>query len=547
MKVYGVQHNQSASIPQSMVESRKSLEVNRIICDDCVEEMRKMPSKSIDTIITDPPYGLEFMGKDWDKFGISEMRAKRLSGGDFYRKMGKPDRFFNYREGCQSRGRYTEMTSDEKFAFQKFIYHWAVEALRVCKPGAIILIFGGTRTYHRLACAIEDAGWQIRDCMMWLYGSGFPKSLNIGQVFDHQACQEQLQKELGRKPTREEFKAAWKSFRMIIGENPNVRPNCNPEDNTLYKYGATGKTGGITTPTTDLARLWDGYGTALKPAWEPIVVAMKPLDGTFAANAEKWGVAGLNIDGGRIGINIDNEPDTGDSYYLKRGKPYPNQGKSSSKIMGTKSERVDITMKQGRWPANLILDEEAGAMLDKQAPANSQGHWAKTKVTGFGKFGGGEAEYKGVGRKAPKGLQGASRFFYCPKTSKRERNLGLEGMPKKLQNRMRPDKGEPTGLNKEPRWAPKLSQNNHPTVKPLALMKYLCGLLKMPGDKQIILDPFAGSGTTCIACALLGINYIGIEREKEYCEIAERRIAGWVSSVEDANGIQRQEKNNTRL
>lgn len=503
------------------------LPINTIICGDCLEVMRGLPDNCIDTIITDPPYGLEFMGKEWDKFGVSEGRAKRLTGGGYYKETGKYDRFFNYRNGSESRGRYTEMTCPEKSAMQEFFYQWAKEILRIAKPGTIMLVFGGTRTYHRLACAIEDAGWQIRDCMMWLYGSGFPKSANISLMFDKRACLEQLTKKLSRKPNKEELKKEWENFREVIGEGTRHTSRKFGKGVGDADYGTyAGGIPNITAPTTNLAKLWDGYGTALKPAWEPIIVAMKPLDGTFAQNAEKWGVAGLNIDGGRIGYQS--------KYDKSQATP---QGKCTSKEIaaigaepdaGRQLERVDFERpeQKGRWPANIILDEEAAAMLDEQAP--STGAFAKVKSGQSGKSKGIYHDYAQKGDDGASfhndGLQGASRFFYCAKASRAERNAGLEGMQAK------PIKGRDAGQDTrnvpyKQRTSP--VQNSHPTVKPLKLMEYLCNLTKIPTG-GIVLDPFGGSGTTALACINTGRNYILVEKEKDYCEIAKGRTGNKV-------------------
>jgi len=212
---------------------------------------------------------------------------------------------------------------------------------------------------------------------------------------------------------------------------------------------------------------------------------MKPLDGTFAYNAEKHGVAGLNIDGGRVGTE-DNL--NGGAYSGETGKR-----KATSYAIGQSAGKYQ--QPQGRWPANLILDEEAGKMLDEQTGILKSGDLLPGHKRGDGPnvpYGGGGIIQKSYGGDSG----GASRFFYCAKTSRKERNMGMEDQ-----------------------------KNNHPTVKPLALIKYLCTLLKMPGQNQIILDPFMGSGTTGMACKELGINYIGIEKEQEYCDISIKRIA----------------------
>jgi len=347
-----------------------------VIHGDCLDVMRGMEPESVDTIITDPPYGLAFMGQQWDH--------------------GVPG-----------------------------VPFWTA-ALRVAKPGAMMLAFGGTRTHHRLMCAIEDAGWEIRDCMMWLYGSGFPKSHDISK--------------------------------------------------------AIGKAAGVeTTPATDLARQWGGWGTALKPAWEPIVVAMKPLDGTFAQNAEKWGVAGLWIDGGRIGTDED----------CARKRTLVSD---TSAPFGKGAEMGGNGRPAGRFPANVILDEDAGAMLDEQS--GECGAFAPVKRGHDGKSQGiyGDFAQKGDdGASFHNDSGGASRFFYCAKVSRAERTDGGR------------------------------IDNNHPTVKPVSLLRYLCRLTKTPTG-GLVLDPFTGSGSTGIACIEEERDFIGIESNADYVEIARRRI-----------------------
>jgi site-specific DNA-methyltransferase (adenine-specific) len=285
---------------------------------------------------------------------------------------------------------------------------WA-EALRVLKPGGMLLAFGGTRTFHRLICAIEDAGFEIRDCLMWVYGSGFPKSLDVSKAL---------------------AKAA----------------------------GARG----------ELARRWDGWGSSLKPAWEPIILAMKPLDGTFAENAHRHGVAGLNIDGSRIGSDDA----------------------------------------KGRWPANLLLDEDAGKMLDVQSGITTSGAmkhcvgpYPGKNATGFLRGHSGPHNQHGDSG-------GASRFFYCAKAN--ERDHTCEGRV----------------------------QNDHPTVKPRSLMEYLCRLVTPPGG-GLILDPFMGSGSTGIGALLTGNRFVGIELEPESFETARQRIASVAQTVHQSENVAR--------
>ena len=324
------------------------------------------------------------------------------------------------------------------------------EVLRVLKPGATLLAFGGTRTFHRIICAVEDAGFEIRDCLMWLYGSGFPKSLDISKALDNAAGVE----------------------RNVIGrrKHPTLRDTNKLEEQANAAHGdnAWAREWDITAPATESARTWAGYGTALKPAWEPIVLAMKPLDGTFAENAQRHGVAGLNVDGSRIG-NDD---------------------------------------AQGRWPANLLLNEDAGRMLDAQSGITTSGAMKRCvgpypgkNATGFlrGHFGPNN-QHGDFG--------GASRFFYCAKAGERDRTC--EGRV----------------------------QNNHPTVKPRSLMKYLCRLVTPPGG-GLILDPFMGSGSTGIGALLTGNWFVGIELEPESFETARQRIEVVAQTIPQSESLAR--------
>lgn len=382
--------------------------LNQVVCGDCLEVMRNMPDNCVDTVITDPPYGLKFMGKDWDH-GVPGVRF------------------------------------------------WA-EILRVAKPGAMCLAFGGTRTYHRLVCAIEDAGWQIRDCIMWIYGSGFPKSLDISKAIDKAVA----------------------AKRECLHETSRTGRRRNPGSE---KYGGgDGIPEAInyaTAPATEAARLWDGWGTAFKPAHEPICVAMKPLDGTFANNALKHGVAGLNIDGGRIEL-------AGIQQHWSKYKPSAKIGYG-----GAEGDRGgEAYNPQGRWPANVIHDGSDEVVRLFPCSVNGSGgikrsmHQAEKGNT-F-KY---SNDFETISNYGDNGS--AARFFYCAKASKSER-------------------GE---------------NNNHPTVKPLALMQYLCRLTATPTG-GIVLDPFLGSGTTIIAAKELRRDFIGIEIEQESCAIAETRLHG---------------------
>ncbi|KKK63461.1 hypothetical protein LCGC14_2994050, partial [marine sediment metagenome] len=341
------------------------------------------------------------------------------------------------------------------------------ECLRVLKPGGTALIFAGSRTQHRMAVNVEDAGFILKDCIMWLYGSGFPKATDISKQLDKMA--------------------------------------------------------GVEHPSEE-AKLWNGWKShGLKPAYEPILVAMKPNEGTYAQNALKHGVAGLNIDGGRIPHN-ENLSVKRDGHKLDTNK----QG------WGFKAVSRD---NKGRFPANIILDEEAGRMLDKQSGiSKSSGGSGEKSMGGLGKskYGKYALDIKAthIGGLGDKG--GASRFFYCAKASKAERNKGCEELEYKdpaVVTDFRPTiKSHPENWKNLPSETPyargEPAKNNHPTVKPLKLMEYLCILTKTPTG-GIVLDPFMGSGTTGIACKMTDRKFIGIEMKEEYMKIAVARIKAY--------------------
>ena len=374
-----------------------------------------LPEACVDFVVTDAPYGLGFMGQDWDR--------------------GVPGPAY-----------------------------WQAIA-RVCKPGAMLLAFGGTRTWHRLASALEDAGWEIRDTLMWLYGQGFPKSADVGKLIDK--AKGAKREVVGTKLGQPGYSLADNGrTNEVYGDLHNPEAEC-----------------AITAPATDLAKQWTGWASALKPAWEPIVLAMKPLDGTIAHNAETHGVAGMNIDACRIGENPGykyNADRNGTTFHGKQGERI--------KRTAEKNGAQFIESTKGRWPANLLLDEEAARQLDEQTGILTSGtNCVRQKAGtflrhgGLGKAGDVQTSYGDSG--------GASRFFYCGKATKKERG----------------------------------QDNNHPTVKPLALMKYLLTLLSTPAG-GLILDPFAGSGSTLLAAQQLNRPCIGVELDAHNCDIAVTRL-----------------------
>jgi len=458
------------------------MKTNIILNGDCLEHMKKLPENSVDAIITDPPYGLEFMGKDWDKF----KQGKNIAGGTTGE--GTP---FGRSKPLNSVYQYD---LEQKNQMQNHFFEFGKEALRILKAGGYMLIFGGTRTYHRMTCGIEDAGFEIRDCIMWMYGSGFPKSLNIGKQVDK--IQGNEREIVGKGEAGYMVDIA--KTRKEQGYRPNLTKSTKEFE--LTKGNSE----------------WEGWGTALKPAYEPIILARKPLsEKNVALNVLKWGTGGLNIDACRINHNEE----------IKTTKRI---GRKDALVMTNESCGFDNTKNtmasadpKGRFPANIILDEEAGEILDEQSGISKSSGGSGEKSMGalgdtkYGKYN--KKLGENAGGLGDKGV--ASRFFYCAKASKSERNFGLENTD---------IKEKPIPIN-EPHNSKSLkerynmvSKNNHPTVKPINLMEYLIKLVSKEG--AIILDPFIGSGTTAIACIKLNRDWIGIEKEPEYIKIANARI-----------------------
>lgn len=376
---------------------------------DCLHTLKAMPDNSVDSIVTDPPYGLSFMGKKWDY----------------------------------------DVPSAEVWA----------ECLRVLKPGGHLLAFAGTRTQHRMAVRIEDAGFEIRDMIAWVYGSGFPKSMAVSKA-------------LGKAAGAE---------REVVGSykrGPAMHPGNEGADNWRDNY--TGEVA-ITIPATDAARQWQGWGTALKPALEPITVARKPLVGTVAANVLAHGTGALNIDGCRVGTET----------RTNASKPRADRnGFVDGFVGGTTSQTHD----HGRWPANLIHDGSEEVLAGFPETGKSTGGRTANISNTSHIYGGGKGLGQELSADEVRGDPGygdtgsAARFFYCAKASKKDRDEG----------------------------------NAHPTVKPADLMAYLCRLVTPPGG--IVLDPFMGSGSTGKAAMREGFRFIGCEVSEEYLAIARARI-----------------------
>jgi DNA modification methylase len=674
-----------------------------VIVGDCREVMAGMAEASVDAVVTDPPYGLEFMGKEWDKLdrsgfhnGKGHDRIGEADGTPFRRHTGTPG-FASQARGnrCDVCGKYAGgnpkincQCESPKFrhmsrGFEQQQWHetWAREAFRVLKPGGHLLAFGGTRTFHRMTVAIEDAGFEIRDCLSWLYGSGFPKSLDVSKAIDKRrnddirpVCRflrsaidqhatwtvKSIAEHFGFHARMVEHWAArdtdsqpsvptwdqWLQLKALLGfgdemdaevwrlngrkgqpgeawherEVTGVHETLSPSD----VWRINGQFGGESVdqsqrerrdiPATPEAEQWAGWGTALKPAWEPVIVARKPLVGTVAANVLAHGTGALNIDACRL----EGAPPS---------VPQPALKSPTGLVYGFQTghgRNGEMSHAEGRWPANVALDEAAARLLDEMSgerksgkatgydwtPSNNDNpaHVINNIKSGvhYGDSGGPSRYFLTVPLDDPDAE--VARFAYVAKASRRERNAGLEGMPEhgagvghravdageyaefvhpapdgigawlrehrdragltlkdvarhfpsktggltgcvtnweREYNRPTPEQwwalkrvlgfgDEYDSVMTETRTVPRelfddrprpTAQNVHPTVKPIALMRWLVRLVTPPGGT--VLDPFAGSASTGCACALEGFAFIGIEQSAEYAEIAERRIAHW--------------------
>lgn len=368
----------------------------RLFLGDCLDALRQLPDASVDAVVTDPPYGLSFIGKKWD-YDVPSVEV------------------------------------------------WA-ECLRVLKPGGHLLAFAATRTQHRMAVRIEDAGFEIRDMIAWVYGSGFPKSLDVSKAIDRAAGIE----------------------REVVGRGTKSCSTSGASALPTVGGSTVRKTWDITAPATEAAKQWQGWGTTLKPALEPITVARKPLSGTVAETVLKYGTGALNVDGCRVGrdaedvsgwsqsgSNASKNGFMGEAYYAREAKPDAD----------------------GRWPANLIHDGSEGA-------------------TGL--------------------LGEAARFFYTPKAATSDRNDGLDGLEDPPRLTILKEISRQTDQQRANK------RNIHPTVKPTDLMQYLCRLVTPPGGT--VLDPFMGSGSTGKAAQMEGFRFIGCERDPDYFAIAKARV-----------------------
>jgi site-specific DNA-methyltransferase (adenine-specific) len=368
------------------------------------------------------------------------------------------------------------------------------EAFRVLKPGGFMLCACGTRTQHRMVVNIEDAGFEIRDVITWHYGSGFPKSLDISKAIDKQAGAE-----------REIIGDGKWNARKVNGSASNNSVGLTTQEN--FKE---------TAPSTEAAKQWEGYGTALKPATEFWTLCRKPVEGTVAENVLKYGCGGLNIDGCRIEKQEGDRTEYGVNGICR---------KNNNTVFGKQSGIIEFDGKQGRFPANVILDEFMGAELDKQSIANgihSAGSGRQKMVDS--NYSASSYDFSGerqMNRYDDGDNVGASRFFYCPKPDRFEREKGLRGLEKKQVKHI-----ATTGYTQHIGDNPNLPRaNHHPTVKPIDLMRYLVRLVTPKGG--ICLDPFCGSGTTLIAAKMELMNYIGIDMDESHIPLAEARIKNW--------------------
>lgn len=414
--------------------ARSSWRVER---GDALTVLQALPDACIDACVTDPPYGLEFMGQQWDRFSRAPKNSSGPQTQTWHDSGGKTP--YARRATPRPFGKRLGPKIAAMRAFAEWSEEWAREVYRVLKPGAHLLAFGGPRTYHRMACAVEEAGFEVRDQLMWIYGQGFPKSRNLG----------------------------------------------------------------------------GGWGTALKPAHEPIILARKPLsERTVAANLRRWGTGGLNVDGSRISFagTVDEFEAKGKNAHGRYGTKHGgNRVYGDYSKLGTRNDWNP----EGRWPANIALDPDAATMLDREsghlAPGNHPGTRARDCSTNTQPM---------RQQDHPTVCNGVSRFFYCAKADRAEREIGKP--PRASRRMLRWSSGEQAPGTFQSEGTERYVWNHHPTVKPVALMRWLVRLVTPPDG--VVLDPFAGSGTTGIAAVSESMRFLGIEKERDYVQIARRRI-----------------------
>lgn len=428
----------------------------KVLQGDCREVLKQYDAETFDAVVTDPPYGLS---KQPD---MREVLAHWLAGDDYKSTGGG-------------------FMGKEWDSFVPGPATWA-EVFRVLKPGAHALVFAGSRTHDLMATALRLAGFEIRDTIMWLYGSGFPKSHDVAKAIDKAAGVE----------------------REVIG------PTKGAGSSNTNSLGIFNDTYDITAAATPAAKQWDGWGTALKPAFEPVIVARKPTPLTVAANVQKYGTGAINIDGCRV-------PTGGESVTINRwtdgAKPFG--GGAGHGYEGSENDA-------GRWPANIIHD---GSDEVTQGMPETGGGKASNRGECSGNiYGGGNGPSGSAGIRGHDDAGGnAARYFYTAKASKLDREEGLEHLQLRTLHRVNAG-----GLENEPRFAPIERKNIHATVKPTDLMRYLVRLVSPAGST--ILDPFAGSGSTGKAAMIEGVNFVGVELDVTHCEIASARIA-WAAGL----------------
>lgn len=428
---------------------------HEIVTGDVLEVLRTLPSDSFDGLLTDPPYGLKFMNKAWD-YDVPSVEVWR-------------------------------------------------ECFRVLKPGAPLLSFGGSRTFHRIATAIEDAGFELRDTLMWLYAKGFPKSQNVSLAIDKAAGAER--KVVGKRTLTGNAAVSTKdkggTYGVQVGSGPSKEVD-------------------VTEPTTEWAIAWDGYGTALKPAFEPVVLARKPLEGTMVQNVTKYGCGPIAIDACRIGTA--GATTKGDKPTTKSNNAY------GDGLNGGNVVEIDA----GRWPANVLFDEDAAAHLD--AIVGERPSRKSVTRNGGGNQGGAVFDKRTGQAKPDSGYEdtgGPSRFFFCSKVSTKEREFGCEHLTKRTAGEVTGGREEGSDGLKNPRAGAGRgggARNHHPTLKPIALTEYLAKLIKpsVAYEDATLLVPYSGAGSEIIGALQAGWpNVLGIERDPEYATIAESRVRAW--------------------
>lgn len=427
-----------------------------VLHGDCLNELRTIPDNSIDAVVTDPPYGLS----NTSPAQVADTITRWASGDREYLPTS------------------VGFMGHEWDGFVPPVAVWD-ECLRVLKPGGHLLAFAGSRTQDLMGLAVRLAGFEIRDSIAWLYGSGFPKSLDVSKAIDRATGAER--EVVGHKGGRYSY--------GFTDSSSAPMGNISPRENGPTNKAASGY---ITAPATDAAREWEGWGTALKPAHEPIILARKPLSGTVAANVQEHGTGALNIDACRIGTS-DKLPAAGGAREMGN-QVY---GKGLGVSSGRSAELG------GRWPANVVLDESQAEELDRQSGHLKTGSWSGKRTSN--KMGG-SVIYgpSGTRPEAPRAGDegGASRFFYVAKAPRSER--------------------------------PVVDGTAHPTVKPLALMQWLIRMVTPPGGT--VLDPFAGSGTTLEAAVRENVQSIGIEREADYLPLIKQRLERAVAAKDELTG-----------